>query len=395
MDNLHQSFRDFLAPTSPEPLALEIVKAEGLYLYDKEGKKYMDLIAGLAVNNIGHRHPYVVDAIKAQLDRYLHIVPYGEFIQHPQVALAKKLASLLPEQLSTSYFVNSGTEANEAALKLAKRFTGRTELIACKASYHGSTHGSMSVTGNEQKKYAFRPLLPGVKFMRFNVPEDLQLITAATAAVIVEPIQGDAGIRIPSQAYLKALRARCTETGTVLIFDEVQTGFGRTGSWFAFQHYDVIPDVLTLAKAMGGGMPIGAFVSSNAMMQCLKSDPVLGHITTFGGHPLSCAAALANIEVLENEALIDSVAEKEALFLALLKHEKIREIRSKGLFFAIELDDFETVQQAVQHCIQKGAIAFWFLSCKNSFRLAPPLTISLEEIRSACSIILRSLDTIR
>jgi acetylornithine/succinyldiaminopimelate/putrescine aminotransferase len=354
----------------------------------------MDLISGLAVNNIGHRHPHVIHAIQEQIDRYLHVIPYGEFVQEPQVKLAKKLAAILPNSLSCSYFVNSGTEANEAALKLAKRATGRTEIVSCKAAYHGSTHGSMSVTGNETKKYAFRPLLPDVHFIDFNVIEDLTKITKKTAAVIIEPIQGDAGVRIPSSAYMKALRERCNATGTLLIFDEVQTGFGRTGKWFAFQHFGIVPDIMTLAKAMGGGMPIGAFIASKELMDCLKSDPMLGHITTFGGHPVNCAAALANIEVLENEKLVEQVAEKEALFRERLKHPLIHEIRSVGLFFAIEMANFETVHKAVLKCMENGLIAFWFLSCKNSFRLAPPLTITKEEIEEACKLILKSLDEI-
>jgi acetylornithine/succinyldiaminopimelate/putrescine aminotransferase len=394
MDHLQQSFFDFLAPTSAEPLALTVTKAEGLYLFDEEGKRYMDLISGLAVNNIGHRHPHVIHAIQEQIDRYLHVIPYGEFVQEPQVKLAKKLAAILPNSLSCSYFVNSGTEANEAALKLAKRATGRTEIVSCKAAYHGSTHGSMSVTGNETKKYAFRPLLPDVHFIDFNVIEDLTKITKKTAAVIIEPIQGDAGVRIPSSAYMKALRERCNATGTLLIFDEVQTGFGRTGKWFAFQHFGIVPDIMTLAKAMGGGMPIGAFIASKELMDCLKSDPMLGHITTFGGHPVNCAAALANIEVLENEKLVEQVAEKEALFRERLKHPLIHEIRSVGLFFAIEMANFETVHKAVLKCMENGLIAFWFLSCKNSFRLAPPLTITKEEIEEACKLILKSLDEI-
>lgn len=390
-DHLH-IFREQLAGTSHEALELHIDRAEGIYLYDKQGKSYMDLISGLAVNNTGHRHPHVIKAIKAQLDKYLHIIPYGEFVQEPQTSLAKKLTSLLPGQLDSIYFVNSGTEANEAALKLAKRYTGRTQLIACKGSYHGSTHGSLSVTGNETKKNAFRPLLPDIRFITFNSEKELEMISERTAAVIIEPVQGDAGVRIPAPDYLKQLRKKCDETGTLLIFDEVQTGFGRTGSLFAFEQFGVVPDILTLAKAMGGGMPIGAFISSKKIMDSLKSNPMLGHITTFGGHPVNCAAALANLEVLENEKLVEQVNEKGKLFNKLLKHPRIKEIRSIGLMFAIEMEDFETVHRTVLNGIDNGIISFWFLSCKNSFRIAPPLTITEEEIGQACRMILKSMN---
>ena len=385
--NSEQVFLEHVAQTSPYPLKIEVEKAEGTHIFDTSGKKYLDFISGIAVSNIGHRHPHVVDAIKSQLDRYMHVMAYGEFIQSPQNRLAEKLASILPEQLNSCYFVNSGAEANEGALKLAKRVTGRTQIISCKKSYHGSTHGALSVSGNEVKKYAFRPLLPDVRFIEFNNPNDLSEITNATACVIIEPIQGDAGVRIPSKAYLKALRQKCDETGALLIFDEIQTGYGRTGSFFAFQQFDVTPDILTIAKAMGGGMPMGAFISSKENMQQLTFNPVLGHITTFGGHPVNCAAAVANIEVIENEKLIEGVERKGNLIESLLAHDDIVEIRRIGLMFAIEFESAERVARIVNECLENGLITFWFLSCPESFRLAPPLTISEEEIELGCAII--------
>lgn len=392
MPSAKNIFLNHVAQTSPFPLKIEVKKASGSHIYDKEGKDYLDFISGIAVTNIGHRHPHVIKAIKSQLDEYMHVMAYGEFIQTPQNMLAAKLASVLPPSLNTSYFVNSGTEANEGALKLAKRITGRTGIISCKKSYHGSTHGSLSVSGNEVKKYAFRPLLPDVHFIEFNNQEDLSLITEETACVIIEPIQGDAGVRIPTQDYLQALRRRCTEKGTVLIFDEVQTGFGRTGKLFAFEHFNVVPDILTIAKAMGGGMPIGAFISSQENMTLLTHNPMLGHITTFGGHPVNCAAALANLEVILNEKLIDAVEEKGRLIEKLLTHPTIKEIRRKGLMFAIEFDSAERVQQIVEACIEAGVITFWFLSCPESFRLAPPLNISETDLRKGCEVIREAID---
>ena len=383
----HSQFIRPLAQTSPFPLKLEIAKAEGSYLYDVQGKPYLDFISGIAVSNIGHRHPRVLAAIRTQLNRYMHVMAYGEFIQAPQNDLASLLTSLLPPSLNCCYFVNSGTEANEAALKLAKRVTGRTGLVACKGAYHGSTHGSLSVSGNEVKKYAFRPLLTGVRLMQFGAAEDLKLIDENTAGVIIEPIQGDAGVRIPPVGYLKALRKRCDETGALLIFDEVQTGFGRTGKLFAFEHYGVTPDILTMAKAMGGGMPIGAFVAHYDLMQKLTFDPMLGHITTFGGHPINCAAALANLQVILEENLPEKVEEKGALIETLIAHPAIVEIRRKGLMFAIEFESRELVQQIVKKCIEKGVITFWFLSCPKSFRLAPPLNVTREEIENGCKMI--------
>ena len=390
--SLKDNFFEYQAQTTPFPYAIEVEKAEGLYIYDKNGKQYTDLISGVSVSNIGHRHPRVVNAIKKQLDKHMHVMVYGEYIQDAQANLAKKLASILPDSLNCSYFVNSGTEANEGALKLAKRVTGRSEIVSCHASYHGSTHGSLSVSGNEYKKYAFRPLLPGVKFINFNVKEDLETITEKTACVIIEPIQGDAGVRIPTNDYLVALREKCNQTGTLLIFDEIQTGFGRTGTMFAFEHYNVVPDILTIAKGFGGGMPIGAFIASKKMMEKLTFDPMLGHITTFGGHPVNCAAALENINVIQDENLLEGIETKGALIEELLTHSKVKEIRRKGLFFAIEMDSFETVKSVVEYCMDKGVIGFWFLSCNNAFRIAPPINITEEEIREACAVIIEAFE---
>ncbi|GAA0894497.1 aspartate aminotransferase family protein [Fulvivirga kasyanovii] len=352
----------------------------------------MDLISGVGVSNIGHRHPQVVKAIKEQLDKHLHVMVYGEFVQSSPNELAEKLVSLLPDNLNCCYFVNSGTEANEGALKLAKRYTGRTEIISCRRSYHGSTHGSMSVSGNEVKKYAFRPLLPDVRFINFNSLADLDQITTRTAGVIIETIQGDAGVRVPSPEYMKALRAKCDETGTLLIFDEIQTGIGRTGKMFAFEHFDVAPDILTSAKALGGGLPIGTFISSYDMMQCLTHSPMLGHITTFGGNPVCCAAALATLQVIEDEKLLEQVEEKGLLFEQLLQHSRIKDIRRKGLLFAFEFETSEEVAFIVQECLKNGVICFWFLSCPNSFRIAPPINITNDEIREACKIIREAID---
>ena len=392
MPALSDSFRAHLAQTSPFPIALDIVGAEGCHLHTRDGKRYLDLVAGLAVNNVGHRHPAVVAAIKAQADAYLHVIPYGEFIQEPQVRFAEKLSGVLPPGLDSVYFVNSGTEANEGALKLAKRITGRTGLVACHKSYHGSTHGSLSITGNEEKKYRNRPLLPDVRFMRFNASDDLALINDRTAAVVVEPIQGDAGVRVPDAAWMHALRARCTEAGALLIFDEVQTGFGRTGKLFAFAHFGVVPDILVLGKALGGGMPMGAFVSSQARMALLTHDPVLGHITTFGGHPLPCVAGHAALDVLLADKLAENAERMGRLFQELLVHPAIREVRGSGLMLAVDLGDAEKVQRVVMGCLARGVLGFWFLSCPTAFRIAPPLCITEDLVREACAAILAELD---
>lgn len=387
-----QIFLQHLAPTSPHPFLIDVEKAEGVYLYSPNGKKYIDMISGIAVSNVGHRHPTVIQAIKAQLDKHLHVMVYGEYIQSASNQLAAKLASLLPPSLHCSYFVNSGTEANEAALKLAKRITGRTELISCKKSYHGSTHGSLSISGNEKKKQAFLPLLPDVRFIEFNNENDLAYITDRTACVIMETIQGDAGVRVPTKKYLQAVRQRCTEVGAVLIFDEIQCGMGRTGKLFAFEHFDVVPDILTIAKAFGGGLPIGAFISSHENMQLLTHNPMLGHITTFGGNPVCCASALATLQVIEEENLLMDVERKGKLIEELLRHPKIKEVRRIGLMFAFDFDTEERVNNIVQYCKAHGVICYWFLSHPNSFRIAPPLTITEEEIKLACAVIKDAID---
>jgi acetylornithine/N-succinyldiaminopimelate aminotransferase len=382
-----------MAQTSDAPLALEIDRAEGIYLYDKTGKSYIDLISGISVSSIGHRHPHVLKAINNQLEHYMHLMVYGEYIQSPQVKLAQKLASFLPVQLQSCYFVNSGSEAIEGALKLAKRFTGRSGICSFKNAYHGSSSGALSIMGNESFKQAFRPLLPDIHFLEINNEEDVQRIDKTIACVILEPIQGEAGVFAASVDFIHALRKRCDETGALLIFDEMQTGFGRTGKLFVFEHYRVVPDILTLAKAMGGGMPIGAFISSPTIMNSLIYSPVLGHITTFGGHPVSCAAAIANLEVIIEEKLIEQVAEKESLIIRLLgKHSLVKQIRSKGMLIALELPDFETNKRVIDIAISKGVIVDWFLFNSQSMRIAPPLTITLEEIEKACNIILESMD---
>jgi len=386
-----QLFFQHVAPTSDKPLALEIEKAEGMYLHDTNGKAYMDLISGISVCNTGHRHPSVVRAVKDQLDKYMHLMVYGEYIQTPQVQLATMLSELLPESLDCTYFVNSGTEATEGALKLAKRYTGRSEIIACKNAYHGSTHGSLSVMGNEYFKQAFRPLLPNIRFIKFNNPDDLKFITKKTACVIAETIQGEAGVIVPDISYMKRLRKRCNETGTLLILDEVQTGLGRTGKMFGFEHYSIVPDIITLAKGFGGGMPLGAFISSKEIMNCFTNNPVLGHITTFGGHPVCCAAAIANIEVIQKENLAEQAEKKGELFIKLLKHPKIKSVRGKGLLLAAEMENEKTNMKTISRCIEKGLIVDWFLFAANSMRIAPPLIITEEEIKKACEIILYQL----
>jgi len=381
------------AQTSPFPRLLEIERAEGMYLYDHTGKKFMDLVSGFAVSNIGHRHPRVVQAIKDQADKYLHLTVYGEYVQSPQVKLAEKLSSILPKPLSAVYFVNSGAEATEGAMKLAKRYTGKSELIACRNSYHGSTQGALSVMGNEYYKQAYRPLLPGIRFIEFNEVADLEHIGTETAAVIIETIQGEAGVHVPDLGYMTALRKRCDQTGTLLILDEIQTGFGRTGKLFGFENFNISPDILLLAKGMGGGMPIGAFISSHEIMSALKENPILGHITTFGGHPVSCAAGLANLEVILEENLINDVEIKESLFKKYLQHPEIKEIRGKGLMLSIQLSSFKQVEYVSNYCSDKGIIFDWFLHCDTAMRIAPPLIISEEEIKIACTIVLEALDS--
>ncbi|CAN5154905.1 aspartate aminotransferase family protein [soil metagenome] len=392
MPTLRQLFLSNNAQTTNFPLLLEFERAEGVFMYDIAGKAYTDLISGIGVSNLGHSNPYVINAIKQQLDKYMHLMVYGEYVQTPQVRFAEKLVSLLPQNLQSVYFTNSGAEAVEGALKLAKRFTGRQQIVACHNSYHGSTHGALSVMGNEEFKQAYRPLLPGVSFIQFNHIADLSLITEQTACVIIETIQGEAGIRVPDVAYMQAMQQRCKETGTLLILDEIQAAFGRTGVLFAFEHFNIVPDILLLAKALGGGMPIGAFIASNPIMSALKENPMLGHITTFGGHPVCCTAGLAALEVLLDENLIQQVAEKEAQIRSIMIHPAIREVRGKGLMLAIELENFDLNKKIIDRCIEHGVITDWFLHCSNSMRIAPPLIISKEEIDKAFRVILEAID---
>jgi acetylornithine/N-succinyldiaminopimelate aminotransferase len=391
MSKAREIFLEHLGQTSPFPFMIDVDRAEGVYIYDKSGKAYMDMISGVAVNNIGHRHPEVVQALQNQLDKHLHVMVYGEFVQDAENLLAERLTALLPKSLNCVYPVNSGTEANEAAIKLARRATGRTEIISYRGSYHGSTIGSLSISGNEVKKLAFRPLLPDVRFIHHNVYEDLALITDKTAGVILETIQGDAGVRIPDYAYLQELRKRCSEVGALLIFDEIQAGMGRTGKMFAFEHFDVVPDVLTLGKALGGGMNIGALVSSSELLKLFTFNPMLGHITTFGGHPMPCAAAAATLKVL-SELDFQEVERLGALLEnRLISHSAVKEIRRKGMFFAIDMESAERVAKVVERCLELGVIAFWFLSHPYSFRLAPPLVISEDELNAAADIILQAI----
>ncbi len=394
------SERDFflshLGQTTPFPFLVEVERAEGIYIYDKQGKAYMDMISGVAVNNIGHRHPNVVSALKNQIDKYLHVMVYGEFVQDPQQLLVKELLEVLPDSLDGVYVVNSGTEAIEAALKLAKRVTGRTELISFRGSYHGSTHGSMSVSGNEVKKQAFRPLLPDVQFLQLNQLSDLERITEKTAGVILETIQGDAGVRRPSVTFMKALRQRCDEVGAMLILDEIQCGMGRTGKLFAFEHFDIVPDILTLGKALGGGMPIGALVSSQKKLMEFTHAPMLGHITTFGGHPVICAAAAAAVQVLKSEIDWTELEERAQRFEERFNHHpELIEIRRVGMMFAFDMVSAERVERVVSRCMEKGLLTFWFLSHPYSFRLSPPLTITEDEFNLAADLILQAIEETR
>jgi len=389
-----QLFLQHNAQTTLEPLLLEFTKASGMYLYDTTGKKHLDLIAGIGVSNVGHCHPAVVNAVKEQVESYMHIMVYGEFVQSPQVNFAKALADVLPDHLNCTYFVNSGAEAVEGAMKLAKRYTGRSEIIACHHSYHGSTQGALSLMGNEEFKQAYRPLLPDISFINYDHLQDLDKITNKTAAVFIETIQGEAGIRIADKAYFEALRSKCTATGTLLVLDEIQCGFGRTGKLFGFEHYEISPDILLLAKGIGGGMPIGAFISSTAIMRSLATNPILGHLTTFGGHPVSCAAGLATLQTILNENIVAGVEEKGELFKKLLVHPAIKEVRGKGLMMAIEFENFEINKKIIDACIADGVISDWFLHCSNSMRVAPPLIITEEQIHDACEVILRNIEAI-
>jgi len=376
--------------------ALEITKAKGIYLYTAKGKEYIDLVSGVSVSNLGHGHPKVIGAVQEQAEKYMHLMVYGKYIETPQVELARLMAEHLPDQLQQVFFVNSGSEAVEGALKLAKRFTGRTGLVAFKNAYHGSTQGALSVLGSEEMKYAYRPLLPDIRHLRFGRLEDLQQITEKTAGVIVEPVQAEAGIIIPKKEYMQALRQRCSATGVLLIFDEVQMGFGRTGRLFAFEHFGVVPDILCLAKAMGAGMPIGAFVSSKEIMQTLTHHPVLGHITTFGGHPVSAAAAIAGLKILLEENLPGQARQKGKLFVELLSgHPLVKEIRQMGLMLGVELQSDEQVARLVDIFLEAGIVVDRFLFNDKSFRIAPPLTITEEEIHKVSEKIITCLNQLK
>lgn len=387
-----QLFLQNLAQTSSTPLMIEIERAEGSYLYAPDGKKYLDLISGISVSNVGHRHPKVVQAAKDQLDKYMHLMVYGEYIQSPQVKLANALAATLPKSLDSVYLVNSGSEAVEGALKLAKRHTSRANIISCRKAYHGSSHGALSVGGEESFKQAYRPLLPGITSIYFGVEAELEKIHSNTAAIIIETVQGEAGVRTACKSYWKALRRRCDETGTLLILDEIQAGFGRTGTFWAFEQYDIQPDILVTAKGMGGGMPIGAFISSKQIMTSLSENPILGHITTFGGHPVSAVASLAALEIIRNEKLYEQIPTKVDLFKSLLVHPEIQAIRDAGFMMAVEFKDFGRLKQIIDKAIEMGVITDWFLFCDNSMRIAPPLTISNIEIHEACEIILNAIE---
>ncbi len=395
MKTLRQQFLEHLAQTSPAPLLVGAERAEGVCFYSPEGKRYFDLVSGVSVSNVGHANPRVVEAVTQQAGRYMHLMVYGELVLSPQVQYAARLAELLPGPLESVYFVNSGAEAVEGALKLAKRYTGRTGLVSFRNAYHGSTQGAMSVMGGEEFKQGYGPLLPDVTHLEFNNLEDLEKITGQTACVIVEPVQGEAGIRLPEVGFLQALRRRCTAVGALLIFDEIQTGMGRTGTLFALQRYGVVPDILCLAKALGGGMPLGAFISSRQIMAVLSENPALGHITTFGGHPVCCAAGLAALEYILDERLLDDVETKGALYETLLTpHRAVREIRRSGLLMAVELGESEKLYKTMAGLIENGIMSDWFLFCDTAFRISPPLTITEEEIRETSTIILHVLDTL-
>jgi acetylornithine/succinyldiaminopimelate/putrescine aminotransferase len=389
--NQRQLFLQHVAQTSPAPLALEIVKAKGTRLTDRKGKTYIDLIAGISVCNVGHCHPKVVKAIRKQAGDYLHLLVYGEFVETPQVAYATLLTKHLPASLNSVYFTSSGAEATEGAMKLAKRVTGRTQMIAFRDSYHGSTQGALSLMGDEYWRNAFRPLLPGILHLEYNDPTVLEAITTETACVVMESIQAEKGVHAPNKSWLTALRKRCSETGTLLIMDEIQTGFGRTGHLWGFEPFDIVPDIILLGKALGGGMPLGAFVADKSLMDQFTLNPVLGHITTFGGHPVSCAAGLAAFKVLLSEKWIREVQEKESLFRELLVHPSIRSIRSRGLLMAVEFESFEVNKRVIDRCIANGLLTDWFLFGSNCLRIAPPLSITKKEIKKACSIILDAI----
>jgi acetylornithine/N-succinyldiaminopimelate aminotransferase len=387
-----QLFLQHLGQTSVTPMMLEIVRAEGIYMYGPDGERYIDLISGVSVSNTGHCHPKVVEAVKNQVDLYMHLMVYGEIIQSPQVKYAERLTGILPADLHSCYFVNSGSEAVEGALKLAKRYTGRSRVVSFINSYHGSTHGALSIQGSETYKNAFRPLLPDTFQVKFNDEKSLDFIDSHTACVIIEPVQGEAGIIFPENNFLVRIREKCTQTGTLLIFDEIQTGFGRLGHLFAINRFDVVPDILLLAKALGGGMPLGVFISSSEIMSSLVTNPSLGHITTFGGHPVSCAAGLASLDVILEEKLSESAVSKSRVFRKELTHPLIEEVRGEGLFLAVKVTDPSYIPYIIAHAPDYGLVLDYFLFCDNAFRIAPPLIITAEEINEACNMLKRLLD---
>lgn len=393
MQILRQQFLRHIGQTSPSPMLVEIERAEGSCFYTPEGKKYYDTISGVSVSNVGHHNPAVTEAVCRQAQQYMHVMVYGELVERPQVRYAALIADYLPDPLESVYFVNSGAEAVEGALKLAKRFTGRRRMIACRNAYHGSTHGAMSVMNSYEFSDAYGPMLPGVDWITYNNLADLDKINEETACVLIEPVQGEAGVRLPEKGYFEALRKKCDSIGTLLIFDEIQTGFGRTGEMFAMTKYGVTPDIVCLAKALGGGMPLGAFVSSRHIMECLSHDPALGHITTFGGHPVCCAAGLAAMEYIIEHRLLGDVERKGAMFETLLAgHSAVKEIRRSGLLMAVELGSSERLYHIMELFKERGILSDWFLFCDTAFRISPPLTMTDDEIRDVCDIIRGCLD---
>ena len=392
--NNRQLFLRHVAQLSDAPMALEITKASGMYMWDADGKKIMDLIAGISVCNVGHSHPAVVNAIKEQAEQYMHLLVYGELIQTPQVGFATLLTQHLPSSLNSVYFTNSGAEAVEGAMKLAKRYTGRTEILAFEKSYHGSTQGAMSIMGDETWRNAYRPLLPDIQHLQYNTREALDYITERTACIILETVQAEAGVRVPQKEWLQAIREKCTATGTLMVLDEIQCGLGRNGTLWAFEQAGVVPDILLLGKALGGGMPMGAFIADREIMWSFTNKPVLGHMTTFGGHPVICAAGMAGFKVLLEEHLIDDVKVKGQLFHQYLKHPAIKDVRSLGLMMAVEFESFAINKKVIDLCIEKGLLTDWFLFAPECLRIAPPLIISEEEIRKACDIILAALEEV-
>ena len=392
MTSNRELFLNYLGQTSDNPYLIEIERADGIFLYAPNGEKYIDLISGVSVSSLGHNSEIVKNAVREQLDKHLHLMVYGEFIQSPQVKLAEYLSKMLPSGLDSVYLVNSGSEAVEGAIKLAKKYTHRTKIISYKNAYHGSTHGALSLCGNEDFKNSCRPLLPEIYHIELNNFEDLNLIDNNTACVILEPIQAEAGVQIPTNEYMKELQKRCKQNSALLIFDEIQTGFGRTGKMFGFEHFETVPDIICFAKALGGGMPIGAFVSSKEIMDCFKTNPVLGHITTFGGHPLSSAAAYSTIKYINESKIVDTVSKKEKLFRKYLQHHKIKEIRGKGLLLAVEIGSFDEVLKIIKSGLKEGFISDWFIFHDTAFRIAPPLNITEEEILEVCKLIINCLN---